>query len=275
MKRIICFLSLVAFFATGNAFSQESPNLETQLKVIFGDFLQGTKYKELRAIGRGLSLSGEMNFEMERIKAQNTYTINNPPPNTYVGPDNQLYPQQGYQWRNVSNPQDYSVIPIYTGNYATLPPYNMADITRNWYLVGFTTLKCLFVYNWYSDLNQNGAMDFSEFNGIKRTFQFGEKIELAFGFVSNTMKSGGIYFKVPYNTLTFMIQLFNAADGEIIISHQVQGYYKGDNLYLYKEVLGNYLPPGKYLVSVAITSSEKGLKYKSVTMLKDYFEVIE
>jgi hypothetical protein len=245
--------------------------------------LQESKYKEARIIGKALSTSGNMKYNMELIQAQNNQTLNiNLPPNTSLGQNNQVVPNQGYQWTNPSNPSDLRVIPLGV-NYATLPPYDLNYLQREygvfqgkWVNLG-STLNVLFTYNWVSDINGDGSLVFNEFNNIKRTFKIGEPIGFAFKFIA---KCGTVIVskKDIGDNISFLIQIFNNSNGELIASkgysfHDGGGYVRFENRVIH-ESLGKDFAPGKYLIAVSITSSDR-INSHTITSLREYFEVIE
>ena len=272
MKTKILILGILVAFVTNTLFSQ---SLESQLKIIFGDMLQDSKYKEARIIGKALSTSGNMNYNMEMIQAQNKKEITiNLPQNTYMGQNNQLMPNAGYKWANPSNPADYNVLPLSSNSYSTLPPYNLDYLKKCWKMGDKSTLKFLFTYNWFSDINGDQIWDLSEFNNIKRTFYLGERIEFVFGFSSINYDYYKLNVKKYIETLNFTMQLFNAANGESIVNSRFYSTFESNVFKLHRENLGNSLPAGKYLIAVSMNSQGK-LKPRAITVLREYFEVIE
>lgn len=271
MKNILIVLGFLFVHSTNSLFAQ---SLESQLKIIFGDILQENKHKAARVIGRALSTSGNMNYNMELIKAQNTREVTiNLPPNTYIGPDNKIYPNQGFQWTNPTKTDDYSVDILSLSRRPSLPPYDMSLIESDWVKKNITTLNFIFTYNWYSDFNNDQHAELSEFNNIKRSFYLGETIEFLFGFTSiSSNPATGMGWRSA--KLHFIVQLFNAATGELIVKQEFDETIPGDKMLMKQMTLGNYLPSGKYLVVVSM-SSEKKLKPKAKNLLKEYFEVIE
>jgi hypothetical protein len=283
-KRRVFFLKLfllVLFFLFVLASKVFSQSLGSQLKMIFGDALTTYGKNDFsRFIGKSLSTSGNMQHNMELIQAQNNQTLNiNLPPNTYIGQNNQVLPNQGYQWANPSNSSDYSVMPL--NNYSTLPSYDLYDLQNRynktqgyWVMLG-TTLNVLFTYNWVSDINGDGVFTLNEFNNIKRTFRVGEPISFAFEFLS---QCGKRFSKDVGDNVSFLMQIFNNSDGKLIAKgtysfHDGGGSLRSDNK-LYMEPLGNSLPPGIYLISISISSSDR-LTKNTIKSLSEYFEVIE
>jgi tetratricopeptide (TPR) repeat protein len=65
-----------------------------------------SKNNEWKSIGKAFETAGDMKYEMEKIKAQNTHEIiikTNPEQTTRV------YPAEGYKWVNQNNTYDYNV----------------------------------------------------------------------------------------------------------------------------------------------------------------------
>jgi hypothetical protein len=277
----LAIFSIVLFgllFLTENLSSQ---SLGSQLKIIFGDALTTYGKNDFsRFVGKSLSTSGNMQYNMEMIKAQSNQTLNiNLPPNTYMSQNNQVLPNQGYQWANPSNSSDYSVMPL--NSYATLPPYDLYDLQNRynktqgaWVFLG-TTLSTLFTYNWVSDINGNGILTLNEFNNIKRTFRVGETVSFAFEFIA---QCGKRFSKDIGDNVSFLMQIFNNLNGNLIAKgtysfHDGGGPLRSENKF-YSESLGNSLPPGIYLISVSISFSDR-LTRHTITSLSEYFEVIE
>jgi len=285
MKKVFLTLTILVAFATNFLFSQ---SLESQLKIIFGDALSTFGKTEFsRFVGKSLSTSGNMQYTMEMIRAQNNQTLNiNLPPNTYLGPSNQVMPNQGYQWANPSNPADYTVMPVSARSYPTLSPYDLNYLWKLFdggpYKRGIHTeynpssLITLFTCNWAYDINGNNSFEFEEFTNVKRTFYTGEPICYAFSFVSREgSRSSG---KDLGDELFFIIQLFERTTGKLIVKknfqyHNSQGKFKHVNMN-YHEFLGNYLPVGQYMVTVNLNlrSLAEG---RTQTSLREYFEVLE
>jgi hypothetical protein len=285
MKTKAFFIAILVVFTTNFLSSQ---SLQSQLKLIFGDALSTFgKSDFLRFAGKSLSTSGNMQYNIELIKAQNNQTLNiNMPPNTYLGPNNQVLPNQGYQWANPSNLNDYSVAPLSSSSYPSLPLYDLNYLNRKFDYNPIhdplssinhpSTLNILFTYNWYNDLNGNGYVDLPDFNNIKRTFYVGEPVSYCFSFVvrSGSKRSG----EDMGDAITFLIQIFNATTGEPIIKkdlsyHNVLGLPRHEGE-VYKESLGNYFPSGKYMITVNITSINR-FKNGIIGTLREYFEVLE
>lgn len=120
-------------------------SLETQLKVIFGDFLQTNKNKNVRTLGKAISISGQMEYEFEKIKTESESTVNyniksgNPSSSTnpiysklpinVIFNDGVLVPIAGYEWVNPTNPNDYKVKDIQIN---TLMPYSIDTLESKW-----------------------------------------------------------------------------------------------------------------------------------------------
>jgi hypothetical protein len=290
MKIKIIVIGILVVFATNLTLSQ---SLESQLKIIFGDALSTYGKNDFsRFVGKALSTSGNMKYNMELINAQNKQELTiNLPPNTSLVADNQVVPKQGYQWAIPSNGANYDVIPVQPilpgGNSSILQPYNLAYLGKEYdqfqenvadlstLLNVGSTLNVLFTYNWVSDLDGNGALSFLEYNNIKRTFQIGEPICLAFEYL---VRCGTNNLGVDLgDNVFFKIQIFNNANGLLIAekqyySHNNEGNVRFENK-VYPECLGNSIPVGKYLISVSITSSNRLTPYTK-TSLKEYFDVI-
>lgn len=285
MKKSILTLSILVAFATNVLLSQ---SLKSQLKVIFGDVLSTYGKNDVsRVMGKALSTSGNMNYNMEMIQAQNKQELTiNLPPNTSIGQNNQVLPNPGYQWANPSSPSDYSVMPLSAmsaGSYPTLSPYDLASLEKDfeifpnvgWYKDIYNSLTVLFTYNWTLN-TQEGGWRFSDFQNPKRTFHVGEPIEFAYGFIARTgsTRSG----KSEADEIVILLQIFNSLTGEPIAKEYFNFY---DNLgpvrYLTKikrNPLGNSLPVGKYLISVNIDAASR-LNPRSTISIKDQFEVIQ
>lgn len=306
MKTKIFLLVILVTFVTNVAFSQ---SLGSQLKIIFGDAL--TEYGKndfSRFLGKALSTSGNMNYNMELINAQNKQEITiNLPPNTSLGQNNQVIPNPGYQWTNPNNSSDFGVVQIDNypvqpigvtpiNNYSvqplygssTLPPYDLNylqskyaqlqdNATNLTTLLNIgSTLNVLFTYNWVSDINGDGKFVLDEFNNIKRSFKVGEQIGFAFEFVARCGTNS--FGKDIGDNLSLLIQIFDNTNGELIAKgnysfHEGSGPVRFSNRVLW-EYLGNYFPLGQYLISVSIISSDRLTPY-SVTSLKEPFEVIK
>jgi len=281
MKTRNLFLLGLATLITNVLLSQ---SLESQLKIIFGDALSTYGKSDFsRFLGKALSTSGNMNYNMEMIKAQNNQTITiNLPPNTYLGPNHEVLPNSGYQWANPSNPTDFGVLPLPTYSNATLPPYDFNYLQAN-FSKGFndsfnkssSTLNVLFTYNWQSDFNGDGLINLSEFNNIKRTFYKGEPVSFAFNFA---VRCGRSLVKDWADKVSFLMQIFEGATGKLIAKEDYNyyddtGHYRYENRVYYRS-LGNCLPVGKYLIAVSITSQDHATR-KTIQLLKEYFEIID
>jgi hypothetical protein len=260
MKTKIIVLCIV-FLGTNKLVLSQS--LESQLKLVFGDALSTyEKNDPSRILGKPLSTSSNMKYNMELIQAQNSYYLTlYILANTHLDENNLLVPNPGFQWINPNDPSDFRLAS--SGSSVTLPPYDLTYLNRAFNRSKFGPL---FTYNWCADINANNLTDFSDFSGIKRTFNLKEPICFAFTIIckEGSYRSGREYAAKKKVT----IQIFNNANGNIIGKEETEFYHPEGRPRLqgrvYYECLGNFLPVGKYLISVSGFES-----------LKEYFEVIE
>jgi hypothetical protein len=284
--KVFILMILLVAFATNIVSSQ---SVASQAKIIIGDLLKDNNNKGMRIIGQALTTSGEMQYTMELINAQNKQEITiNLPPNTYLNSNNQVLPSSGYQWVNPNDVSDLRVAPVNNSsvNYGTLPPYDLADLQRRymtaqgaWINLG-NTLLTLFTYNWVSDLNNNGSFELDEFQGKKRTFHYGEQIYAAFSFIAACGSKG--YFitdgKDVGDVVLYSIQVLDASNGNVVKQdlyrfHQGEGYRRSANL-IYSFSFGNNFPVGVYMITVNLAQANKVTAH-TVKSLTEYFEVIE
>ncbi len=116
MKRITFTIVLtILMFVNG-----VPQSLESQIKSVGGFLLSElSNKKEIRILGDAIRKSGEMQFEIERIKAQNTrynsFSINYP--NRVITKDGEIFPKKGYEWKNPEISDNYEVKKIESANF--------------------------------------------------------------------------------------------------------------------------------------------------------------
>ena len=183
----------IALGLTFGNFETKAQSLESQLKIIGGDLLSNSQNKLARTIGKGLSTSGAMQYEIERAQAgRNQISIeqnNFPMEYLILSEDGKYFPAQGYEWANPSNTEDFRLRKAGSlESRAILPAFNKERLITEWNNLAKskfittgrdnnTGIGTVFTCNWYKDFNGNG-FTFDEFEGIKRTFNKNEKIEI-------------------------------------------------------------------------------------------------
>jgi hypothetical protein len=277
MKKLSFITVLFTFLVNCNSLYSQS--LESQLKIFFGSELQNSKTRELRFIGKALSLSGNMQNEFERIREQNTTTstqninLNTNYPNTYRGSDGNIYPSEGYRWENPAATSDYRVVRV--SRVATLPQYNMGKLKKDYYRCGsndYAILTGSFTYNWWNDLNNDGFSDFTEYSGVKKSFVEGEVISLHFGYnvYCNYCKGGRI-------NVSINIKVFTSNDGRLIAEEKFNQMYfreissKGKII----DIPLGTLPAGKYIYAISMHVTGDKSRDNRDSFLRDEFEVLE
>lgn len=163
----------------------KAQSLESQLKVIGGDLLSNSQSQLARTIGKALSTSGTMQYEIERAEAgRNQINIeqnNFPEEYLVLSEDGKYSPTQGYEWANPDDATDFILRKISSlESRASLAPFDMGKLESeyNKRIGHFATgIETVFTCNWYKDFNGDG-LSLDEFKGIKRTFNKDEKIEI-------------------------------------------------------------------------------------------------
>lgn len=277
LKKYICFL----IFFISISFSQ---SLETQLKIIFGDLLSASSNKNVRTLGKVLSTSGSMEYEFEKIKANNEMTIN-----YNINSNGVATPNSGYEWVNHNNPNDFTVRKsIYSSNSGlnrpSLSPFDMT-LLRKKFNKDKTGIDVAFTYNWADDINKDGALGLDEFFGIKRTFNKNEKIVIGYNwgiifYLAKIRKLKKHYKNGGDVGIVITTTLYNKTDGQKLVESD---YTKFFNEYTYSvnrwnwESLGSgNLPAGQYMYVITMklpSFLEEQIHTKKLTEI-EYFEVL-
>lgn len=206
----------------------KAQSLESQLKIIGGDLLLDSKNKFARTIGKGLSTSGVMQYEIERAEAgRNQISVeqnNFPKEYLILSEDGKYFPTQGYEWANPNNAEDFRLRKVISlESRATLHPFNKERLMMEWSNLARskfistgrddnTGIGTVFTCNWYKDFNGDG-LSFNEFEGMKRTFNKNEKIEIVVLYGTSFVDARKKWLPIE-EVLTF--SLYKGEDGQFL-----------------------------------------------------------
>jgi hypothetical protein len=109
MKKLVLLSAILVA-----AIVAKGQSVKSQALIIAGDMLQENGANKFsRVLGKALSTSGEMQYNIEQIDKLNTTTrnvnITYNYPNTFLNSDNQLAPSTGYEWVYPNDPNNFEV----------------------------------------------------------------------------------------------------------------------------------------------------------------------
>lgn len=274
----------------------KAQSLESQLKIIGGDLLLNSQNKLARTIGKALSTSGAMQYEIERAEAgRNQISVeqnNFPMEYLVLSEDGRYFPTQGYEWADPNNAADFRLRKIGSlESRASLPPFNMNKLVTEWNNLAKskfistgrdnnTGIGTVFTCNWYRDFNGDG-LSLNEFKGKKRTFNKDEKIEIVglYGVHFGDVRKRD--FPVE-EVLTF--SLYRGEDGKFLGEEKkkngslmVGSRWRGNKTIIESVTInpGN-LNPGRYFYNVELAFPNNPKKYFNFLRIRSgEFEIIE
>ncbi len=280
---------------TFGGFEAKSQSLESQLKVIGGDLLSNSQNEFTRTIGKTLSTLGMMQYEIERAEAGSdkiTIEQNNFPKEYLIlSKDGKYFPAQGYEWINPSDVLDFRLRKMGSlESRASLAPFNMNQLTAEWNSIikikrpgsrsgRNTGIGTVFTCNWYRDLDGNG-ISFNEFNGIKKSFNKNEKIEIVGVYGTRLWDVKKKNFPVT-SVVTFT--LYRGEDGKFLGAEKKNNNYPfTKNTWLKRQTIieavtinpGN-LNPGKYIYNIKLDFPNQSKKFNFPRAKSGEFEIIE
>ncbi len=300
IKLGIAGLTLLTGLALAN-YEAKAQSRETQLKIIGGELLQESPNKFSRKVGKILSTSGLMQYEMEKAKAGSTNISveqnNFPVEHLIQSEDGKYFPAPGYEWvdpENVGDPRLRKINSL--ESRATLASFDMRKLEEEYRkmqvastgegLYYYTArmapmgVGSVFTCKWYRDFDEDGlSLKDNDFQGIKRTFGKEEKLEIIGFYGINLVDVKRKKFPV---TAVVTLELYRKEDGKFLGKEKREHVYEErpfDSRMLLMEhfpINSGALNPDKYVYNLKLSFPDHtDIKFNFPKAKTGEFEILE
>jgi len=281
---------------TFTSLQSKAQSLESQLKILSGELLLHSQSDFARTLGKALSISGEMQHQIEVAEAgrdEINIEQNNFPVEYLVrSEEGKYFPAQGYEWVNPNDATDFRLRKIGSlESRATLAPFDKYKIKLEWGAIAQvqgtftknerdTGIGTIFTCNWYKDLDNDRHLSLAECQGVKRTFNKDEKIEIVGVYGMRLWDIKKKNFPVE-SVVTF--SLYRGEDGKLLGEEKKKNTYTfTKNTWIRDHTLiesttinpGN-LNPGKYVYSIKLSFPNHSKRFNFPRAKSGEFEIIE